>query len=172
MKKKLLAALILTFLSLLLWGIGKLYIAYNLSHYAGYYVQHMPRKEETNPEMVIVLKYLNDIEKPTTNNLFYDLDGNGAVIVDNQLILSYMTDMFNLYPTEGSENYILDVKNGSFLYHVKNLNFQEKDDSKPKELEAKKLLDKILPPILEAQPKPKINLQKLFNEKYYKQFNE
>ncbi|HFI0712828.1 TPA: hypothetical protein ACGO5E_002159, partial [Streptococcus suis] len=169
---KLLAALILTFLSLLLLGIGKLYIAYNLSHYAGYYVQYMPRKEGTNPEMVIVLKYLNDIEKPTTNNLSYDLDGNGAVIVDNQLILSYMTDMFNLYPTEGSENYILDVKNGSFLYHVKNLNFQEKDNSKSKELEAKKLLDKILPPILEAQPKPKINLQKLFNEKYYKQFNE
>ncbi|MGU8064355.1 hypothetical protein ACS6Y8_08320 [Streptococcus suis] len=172
MKKKILVALILTFLSLLLWGIGKLYIAYNLSHYAGYYVQHMPRKEGTNPELVIILTHLDSIERPSTNNLSYDLDGNGAVIVDNQSILSYMTDMFNLYPTEGSENYILDVKNGSFLYHVKNLNFQEKDKSKSKELEAKKLLDKILPPILEAQPKPKINLQKLFNDKYYKQFNE
>ncbi|HEM5035886.1 TPA: hypothetical protein U1211_002117, partial [Streptococcus suis] len=55
MKKKLLVALILTFISLLLWGIGKLYIAYNLSHYAGYYVQHMPRKEGMNPELVIIL---------------------------------------------------------------------------------------------------------------------
>ncbi|HEM3466687.1 hypothetical protein HO551_11100 [Streptococcus suis] len=172
MKKKLLVALILTFISLLLWGIGKLYIAYNLSHYAGYYVQQLPRKEGTNPELVIILTHLDSIERPSTNKLSYDLDGNGAIIVDNQLILSYMTDMFNLYPTEGSENYILDVKNGSFLYHVKNLNFQEKDNSKPKELEAEKLLNKILPPILEAQPKPKINLQKLFNDKYYKQFNE
>ncbi|HEM3533638.1 TPA: hypothetical protein U1B33_001840, partial [Streptococcus suis] len=88
MKKKILAALILTFLSLLILGIGKLYIAYNLSHYAGYYVQHMPRKEGTNPEMVIVLRHLNDIEKPTTNNLSYDFDGNGAIILDNSIVLS------------------------------------------------------------------------------------
>ncbi|WP_024407609.1 hypothetical protein [Streptococcus suis] len=88
MKKKLLAALILTSLSLLILGIGKLYIAYNLSHYAGYYVQQLPRKEGTNPEMVIVLKYLNDIEKPTTNNLSYDLDGNSTILLDNSIILS------------------------------------------------------------------------------------
>ncbi|MFI3108449.1 hypothetical protein ODU26_11500 [Streptococcus suis] len=88
MKKKLLVALILTFLSLLFWGIGKLYIAYNLSHYAGYYVQHMPRKEGTNPELVIILIHMDSIERPSTNNLSYDLDGNGAVIVDNQLILN------------------------------------------------------------------------------------
>ncbi|WP_421458953.1 hypothetical protein [Streptococcus suis] len=88
MKKKILVALILTFLSLLILGIGKLYIAYNLSHYAGYYVQQLPRKEGTNPEMVIVLKYLNDIEKPTTNNLSYDLDGNSTILLDNSIILS------------------------------------------------------------------------------------
>ncbi|MFC5632013.1 MULTISPECIES: hypothetical protein [Streptococcus] len=121
--------------------------------------------------MVIILTHLDSIERPITDKLSYDLDGNGAILVDNQLILSYMTDMFNLYPAKVSENYILDVKDGSFLYHIKNLNFQEKNNSKSKELEAQKLLDKILPPILEAQPKPKINLQKLFNDKYFKQFN-
>lgn len=172
MKKKLLVTFILASISLILWGIGKLYIAYNLSHYAGYYVQHLPRKEGTNPEMVIILTHLDSIERPEVNGLSYNLKGNGGISVNNQLYLSYMTDMFNLYPVESGENYILDVKDGSFLYYVKDLNFQEKDDSKTKELEAKKLLDKILPLILEAQPKPKINLQKLFNEKYYKQFNE
>ncbi|MBS8086096.1 hypothetical protein F6P79_05970 [Streptococcus suis] len=172
MKKKILVALILTFLSLLLWGIGKLYIAYNLSHYAGYYVQHMPRKDGTNPELVIILTHLDSIERPSTNNLSYDLDGNGAILLDNQLILSYRTEEFNLYPLYGKENYIFDTKDGRFVYYVQNLNFEEADKSKSKELEAKKLLDKILPPILEAQPKPRINLQKLFNDKYYKQFNE
>ncbi|WP_162011601.1 hypothetical protein [Streptococcus sp. S784/96/1] len=121
--------------------------------------------------MVIILTHLDSIERPITDKLSYDLDGNGAILVDNQLILSYMTDMFNLYPAKVRENYILDVKDGSFLYHIKNLNFQEKNISKSKELEAQKLLDKILPPILEAQPKPKINLQKLFNDKYFKKFN-
>lgn len=169
--KKLLTILILMVSCLIFFLGGKLYIAYNLSHYAGYYVQQLPRKEGTNPELVIILTHLDSIERPITDKLSYDLDGNGAILVDNQLILSYMTDMFNLYPAKVSENYIFDVKDGSFLYHIKNLNFQEKNNSKSKELEAQKLLDKILPPILEAQPKPKINLQKLFNDKYFKQFN-
>ena len=79
MKKKLLTALILTSISLLLWGIGKLYIAYNLSHYAGYYVQQLPRKEGTNPELVIILTHLDSIERPEVHGLTYNLRGNGVV---------------------------------------------------------------------------------------------
>ncbi|MGU8073545.1 hypothetical protein ACS60R_03535 [Streptococcus suis] len=115
MKKKILVALILTFLSLLLWGIGKLYIAYNLSRYAGYYVQQLPRKEGTNPEMVIVLKYLNDIEKPTTNNLSYDFDGNGAIILDNSIVLSRGTYIRLRNYTE-NKKYIFN-NFGSYSYY-------------------------------------------------------
>ncbi|HEM3491803.1 TPA: hypothetical protein U1B14_001185 [Streptococcus suis] len=169
MKKKILAALILTFLSLLLWGIGKLYIAYNLSHYAGYYVQYMPRKEGTNPEMVIVLKYLNDIEKPTTNNLSYDFDGNGAIILDNSIVLSRGTYTRLRNYTE-NKKYIFNNFGSYSFYYTDDIDKKKYDSQYQKEAEL--LLDKILPPILEAQPKPKINLQKLFNDKYYKQFNE
>lgn len=156
---------------LILWGVGKLYITYNLSHYAGYYVQQLPRKEGTNPELVIILTHLDSIKRPETNGLSYNLRGNGGISVSNQLYLSYMTDRLNLYPAKGKENYIFDIKDGSFRYYVKDLNFQEADTSASKKLEAKKLLNEFLPHILEAQPKPKINLQKLFNDKYYKQFN-
>ncbi|HFU4500822.1 TPA: hypothetical protein ACGPA6_001422 [Streptococcus suis] len=168
MKKKILVALILTFLSLLLWGIGKLYIAYNLSHYAGYYVQHMPRKEGTNPELVIILTHLDSIERPSTNNLSYDLDGNGAVLLDKSLVLAYGTD-FLLWNSTKTENYHFDMT-GKFSYYYTNDIDNKKYDSQYHK-EAELLLDKILPPILEAQSKPKINLQKLFNDKYYKQFN-
>ncbi|HFI0943708.1 TPA: hypothetical protein ACGO7A_002149, partial [Streptococcus suis] len=116
MKKKILVALILTFLSLMLWGIGKLYIAYNLSHYAGYYVQYMPRKEGTNPEMVIVLKYLNDIEKPTTNNLSYDFDGNGAIILDNSIVLSRGTYIRLRNYTENKKYIFNNFGSYSFYY--------------------------------------------------------
>ncbi|MCO8188180.1 hypothetical protein [Streptococcus suis] len=116
MKKKILVALILTFLSLLLWGIGKLYIAYNLSHYAGYYVQHMPRKEGTNPEMVIVLRHLNDIEKPTTNNLSYDFDGNGAIILDNSIVLSRGTYIRLRNYTENKKYIFNNFGSYSFYY--------------------------------------------------------
>ena len=169
MKKKLLTAFILTFISLLLWGIGKLYIAYNLSHYAGYYVQQLPRKEGTNPELVIILKYLDSIERPTTNKLSYDLDGNGAILLDSSSILSQRIDI-HLWNLTENKKYVFN-KLGSFSYHytddidntISNIHYQK---------EAELLLNKILPPILEAQPEPTINLQKLFNDKYYKQFNE
>ncbi|NQN88007.1 hypothetical protein HO997_08945 [Streptococcus suis] len=169
MKKKLLVALILTFISLLLWGIGKLYIAYNLSHYAGYYVQQLPRKEGTNPEMVIVLKYLNDIEKPTTNNLSYDFDGNGAILLDNSVTLSQGIDILLWSQNENKKFTFNNLGEFSF-YYTNNIGERKNDSQYQKEAEL--LLNKILPPILEAQPKPKINLQKLFNDKYYKQFNE
>ncbi|MFM0820420.1 hypothetical protein [Streptococcus suis] len=169
MKKKIIVALILTFISLLLWGIGKLYIAYNLSRYAGYYVQQLPRKEGTNPEMVIVLKYLNDIEKPTTNNLSYDFDGNGAIILDNSIVLSRGTYIRLRNYTE-NKKYIFNNFGSYSYYYTDDIDKKKYDSQYQKEAEL--LLDKILPPILEAQPKPKINLQKLFNEKYYKQFNE
>ncbi|NQH00164.1 hypothetical protein HO681_08485 [Streptococcus suis] len=118
MKKKLLVALILTLISLLLWGIGKLYIAYNLSHYAGYYVQHMPRKEGTNPELVIILTHLDSIERPSTNKLSYDLDGNGAVLLDKSLVLAYGTD-FLLWNSTKNENYHFDMT-GKFSYYYTN----------------------------------------------------
>ncbi|HEM4029609.1 TPA: hypothetical protein U1V77_000534 [Streptococcus suis] len=169
MKKKLLVALILTFISLLLWGIGKLYIAYNLSYYAGDYVQQLPRKEGTNPELVIILTHLDSIERPSTNKLSYDLDGNGAVLLDKSLVLAYGTD-FLLWNSTKNENYHFDMT-GKFSYYYTNDIDNQKYDSQYQK-EAKLFLDKILPPILEAQPKPKINLQKLFNDKYYKQFNE
>ncbi|HEM3468174.1 TPA: hypothetical protein U1B12_001316 [Streptococcus suis] len=116
MKKKLLAALILTFLSLLILGIGKLYIVYNLSHYAGYYVQHMPRKEGTNPELVIILTHLDSIERPSTNNLSYDLDGNGAIILDNSIVLSRGTYIRLRNYTENKKYIFNNFGSYSFYY--------------------------------------------------------
>lgn len=171
MKKILLLMLALTLSGLILLGMGRFYISYNLHHYAGYYVQQLPRKEGTNPELVIILTHLDSVERPEGKGLAYNLRGNGGVELKNQLYLSYMTDSFNLYPLAGGENYLFDVNDGSFLYYVKNLNFEETDRSESKAQMAKDLVDKMISPILDIQPKPKINLQKLFNEKYYDQFN-
>lgn len=103
MKKFLLIIFSLIFASLIILGIGKLYIAYNLSRYAGYYVQHMPRKKGTNPEIAILLENLDTIERPEYNGISYDLDGNGAIKKNNQIFLSYMTD-FRLRVLSGEKN--------------------------------------------------------------------
>ncbi|MET3558564.1 hypothetical protein ABID29_001690 [Streptococcus rupicaprae] len=168
MKKNLLLLLTLVCSILIIWGLGKLYMAYNLSHYAGYYVQHLPRKEGTNPELVIVLTHLDDIERPNTHQLTYKINDNGTIIQDNSVILSLKT-YIHLWNHTEDKKYIFD-KFGSYSYHYTNDIDSKNFDSQYQE-EAEVLLDKIITPILEAQPKPNINLQKLFNEKYYKQFN-
>ncbi|GGE32937.1 hypothetical protein [Streptococcus himalayensis] len=166
--KKLRIILAIIFSCLILWGVGKLYIAYNLSHYAGYYVQQLPRKEGTNPELVIILSRLDDIEKPTRNKLSYDFDGNGAILLDNSLILSRRS-YIHLWDHTEDKKYVFNKLGGFSYYYTDDIDNTNSDIQYQKEAEL--LLDKILSPILEAQPKPKINLQKLFNEKYYKQFN-
>ncbi|MBM7152962.1 hypothetical protein JO388_06860 [Streptococcus suis] len=130
MKKKLLVALILTLISLLLWGIGKLYIAYNLSHYAGYYVQQLPRKEGMNPELVIILTHLDSVERPTTNKLSYDLDGNSTILLDNSIILSngpyiriwnYTENKKYIFNNFGSYSYYYtdDIDKKNMIHNIK-----------------------------------------------------
>ncbi|HEM6204952.1 TPA: hypothetical protein U2C46_000810 [Streptococcus suis] len=130
MKKKLLVALILTLISLLLWGIGKLYITYNLSHYAGYYVQQLPRKEGMNPELVIILTHLDSVERPTTNKLSYDLDGNSTILLDNSIVLSngpyiriwnYTENKKYIFNNFGSYSYYYtdDIDKKNMIHNIK-----------------------------------------------------
>ncbi|MET3558563.1 hypothetical protein ABID29_001689 [Streptococcus rupicaprae] len=167
--KKLLITLTLACSTLILWGLGKLYIAYNLSYYAGYYVQHLPRKEGTNPELVIILTYLDDIERPEINGVSYNLKGNGAILLDNNIVLTQGLDI-DLWNTDTNISYVFNDINGQFSYYYTD-DIDKASSDKQYQKEAEVLLNKIITPILEAQPKPNINLQKLFNEKYYKQFN-
>ncbi|CYV23499.1 hypothetical protein [Streptococcus suis] len=78
----------------------------------------MPRKEGTNPELVIILTHLDSIERPSTNKLSYDLDGNGAVLLDKSLVLAYGTD-FLLWNSTKNENYHFDMT-GKFSYYYTN----------------------------------------------------
>ncbi|HEM3588704.1 TPA: hypothetical protein U1B91_001995, partial [Streptococcus suis] len=146
MKKKLLAALILTFLSLLILGIGKLYIAYNLSHYAGYYVQQLPRKEGTNPELVIILTHLDSIERPEVNGLTYNLRGNGGIIKDDSFYLYDVSDEFQLTISDEDGDYFFNHDNGEFLYYYTD-DIDNTNSDTQYQKEAELLLDKILPPI-------------------------
>lgn len=170
MKKRLLISFILLLLGFVLWGVGKLYIAYNLSRYAGYYVQHMPRKKGTNPEIAILLENLDTIERPEYNGISYDLDGNGAILKNNQIILSYGT-IFRLRVLSNDKIYIFDKEKASFQYYITSKDYDDEKEGKKYQQEAESYLKELLPPVLKAQPKPKINLQKLFNEKYQARFN-
>ncbi|MFU2163388.1 hypothetical protein ACMZ6Z_01010 [Streptococcus pluranimalium] len=173
MKKTLLITLLLTLFSLLLFGVAKLYIAYNLAAYAGYYVQHMPRKAGTHPELAIIVDYAHDITDPRTKTHYFDLDGNGAVFKKDTSYAAY----YNAY----DKYYLLNISSGDeyffsydtvFAYKIGGGDYDEKEINDESTLsEAESLLDELLQPVLDVQPKPKINLQQQFNAQHQKRFN-
>ncbi|MGT2866240.1 hypothetical protein [Streptococcus fryi] len=169
MKKKFILFTASTVIVLLLFGIAKLYISYNLSYYAGYYVQQLPRKEGTNPEMALLLENLDFGPNVEVDGITYDTDGNGTIIKDGKYYVSY-SDLFELNIWEDDKRYFFN-KDGSFKYYVLTSDYTQKHIDSVYQNEAQLYLDDIFLPILEAQPKPSINLQWLFNQKYEKRFN-
>lgn len=168
MKKKLLLVIISIVVLFMLFGIGKLYISYNLSYYAGYYVQQLPRKEGTNPEMAILLENLDFGPNVEVEGITYDTDGNGTIIKNKNDYLGN-GELFDLWIVS-SDKYFEFNKRGEFLRYSKGYSDKVFTDDKYR-VEAQAYLDEILPPILKAQPKPSINLQWLFNRKYEKRFD-
>ncbi|MFU2163390.1 hypothetical protein ACMZ6Z_01020 [Streptococcus pluranimalium] len=176
MKKTLLITLLLTLLSLLLFGVAKLYIAYNLAAYAGYYVQHMPRKAGTHPELAIIVDYMHDITEPTKGNVTFDLDGNGTVHKsklgkDAIYVTDYtFPEKYHLSNVLNDDVYYFSYDT-IFAYKIRGSDYQKEEVTEDNLSEAESLLDELLQPVLDVQPKPKINLQQQFNAKHQKRFN-
>ncbi|TWS94418.1 hypothetical protein [Streptococcus sp. sy018] len=172
----------------LLYGLSKLYIAYNLSHYAGYYVQQLPRKKGTNPELALVVDYVGQIKEPDQDNIFFRFKGRGTiynVIQQNRelALLAYQENddeyylmySFN-YDQKGNsisdDSYWFNEK-GQFTYydHSEEGNSFQSKDIKYRD-KASQLSSEIISPVLAVQPKPLINLQTLFNQKHEARFND
>lgn len=173
MKKKL-KQLVKIFLLLgLLFGFGKLYIGYNLARYAGYYVQYMPRKAETHPELAIILDYLFNIERPDLEGVKYDSDGTNAIYKDRYITLTIANHPkeYIIYDFKKNMVYVYN-KQSAYSYAYSRLERDERLTDKQHEKEAEAYLNDILPRILAVQSKPWINLQDLFNQKHSKRFNE
>ncbi|MGT2866242.1 hypothetical protein [Streptococcus fryi] len=169
MKQKLILVTVSTVIVLLLLGIAKLYISYNLSYYAGYYVQQLPRKEGTNPELVILLENVDYVSSIEIDGITYDTDGNGSINKIGEYHLIYTTTSFDLW-LDSSHKYFEFNKSGEFIRYFEGYPDEVFTDDSYK-AEAQAYLDEILPPILKAQKQPDINLQWLFNQKYEKRFN-
>lgn len=59
-------------------GIVYGYTQYNLTRYSVYYASHMPRKEETQPELVMALENINWIDKQNTENIYFHENREGV----------------------------------------------------------------------------------------------
>lgn len=146
----------------------------NLVTHSGYYAQYLPHKKSTNPELIFTLKYLYYLEKPKNSHLRYDYDGANTIIVDEKYsISSYKNPEILLFNEKSISIYYDFDKQGKFLFKevidntINDFKHSESDKSKK---EAESYVERAITPILRVQPKPKLNLQWLFNLIYQRKF--
>ncbi|MQQ51922.1 hypothetical protein GEZ89_02870 [Streptococcus mitis] len=144
----------------------------NLLSNSVYYAQRMPHKEETEPDLVMLIENMGEIYTPKIEGIRYD---NGANFIENSIDSSG-------YPTSFGESvggYSYSDKNDVSYKFNKNFELEWALDKDYKKIDTatideKKIKGEIretLKPILDVQSKPVVNLQWLFNMKYQDRFN-
>lgn len=159
---------------LALWGCYT--VSFNLVRHSGYYAQHLPHKKGTNPELIFTLKHLYYLEKPDNSNLRYDYDGSNTIIVNEEYFIDNHQDpkilLSRANSNSTSTSYQFDNKGQFITKRIINRTTsksQHSESSESKE-EAMAYVERAIRPILDVQPKPKHNLQWLFNLIYQKKF--
>ena len=144
-----------------------LFTFFNLKYHSVYYAQHIPHKEGTEPDIVMLVENMGWIYTPEIDGIRYDDDGTNAII--NTKSKTFLTKSL-----------------GSFLYDKDNMTIgfdstfrfedvgyfsEEAKRTKVNESKIKREIRKDFSPIMKVQPKPLINLQWLFNLIYQSRFN-
>ena len=181
MKKIIITCLITLFITIgLVHLYDNWYIDYNLRKYSVYYAHNMEHKDGTHPEMAMALENMGVIYKPNKKNVRYREDG-GYTICKNFLDSEQFSISYNREEGEHFYGYY-DITyksyyfNGTFkLTRVYDSSVgHDKIDIKTVDQDTLyKDIYKNFGFIIEANVnrKPRINLQKQFNKKYYKRFN-
>ena len=144
-----------------------LYTYCNLKFNSVYYAQHIPHKEGTEPDIIILMENMGWADTPEIDGISYDDDGTNAII--NTKSKSFLTKSL-----------------GSFLYDKDNMTvgfdstfrFEDvsyfSEEAKRIQVNESKIKQEIredFSPIMKVQTKPVINLQWLFNLIYQSRFN-
>jgi len=140
----------------------------NIKFNSVYYAQHIPHKEGTEPDIVMLMENNGWIYTPEIDGISYDDDGSYSITREkgtktSVLDLSGDTLFFFL---DSGESYLLN----------RNFSIQDAFDKryhkiKYNQRKVKKEIRETVQPVIDAQPKPLINLQWLFNLIYQSRFN-
>ena len=144
-----------------------LYAYDNLKYYSVYYAQQMPHKEGTEPDLVMLIENMWWIYTPEIEGIRYDDDGNNAIEnTKTETVLSNSMGNF-LY----HKNRVTVAFDSTFrFFHVTDLS-GEQPKKEINEAEIKQEIREVFAPVIDAQPKPRLNLQWLFNKMYQDRFN-
>lgn len=140
----------------------------NIKFNSVYYAQHIPHKEGTEPDIIMLMENNDWIYTPEIDGISYDDDG-----------------MYAITRNKGTERSILGLS-GDTLYfssasgdgYLLNRNFSLQDafdehyhKIKYNQRKVQKEIRETVQPVIDAQSKPLINLQWLFNLIYQSRFN-
>ena len=139
----------------------------NLKHNSIYYAQQMPHKEGTEPDLVMLIENMWWIYTPEIEGIRYDDDGNNAIEnTKTETVLSNSMGNF-LY----HKNRVTVAFDSTFrFFHVTDLS-GEQPKKEIHEAEIKQEIREVFAPVIDAQSKPFVNLQWLFNLLYQDRFN-
>ena len=145
-----------------------LFSFFNLKYHSVYYAQHIPHKEGTEPDIVMLMENNGWIYTPEIDGISYDEDGTYAITREKgteSSVLGFSDGTLFFYPDSG-ESYIFN----------RNFSLQDAFDEdyhkiKYNQRKVQKEIRETVQSVIDAQPKPLINLQWLFNLVYQSRFN-
>ena len=145
-----------------------LFTFFNLKYHSVYYAQHIPHKEGTEPDIIMLMENNDWIYTPEIDGISYDEDGSYAITREKgteSSVLDLSGDTLFFFSDSG-ESYIFN-RNFS-LQHAFDEHYHK---IKYNQRKVQKEIRETVQPVIDEQPKPLINLQWLFNLIYQSKFN-
>ena len=140
----------------------------NIKFNSVYYAQHIPHKEGTEPDIIMLMENMGWAYTPEIEGISYDDDGSYAITREKGTktsVLSFTNGTLFFFLDSG-ESYLFD-RNFS-IQHAFDKRYHKIKYNQRKVL---KEIREIVQPVIDAQAKPLINLQWLFNLIYQSRFN-
>ena len=144
-----------------------LFTFFNLKYHSVYYAQHIPHKEGTEPDLVMLVENMGWIYTPEIDGIRYVDDGTNAII--NTKSKSFLTKSLGSFLYD-KDNMTIGF-DSTFRFEDVSYFSEEAKRTKVNESKIKREIRKDFSPIMKVQTKPLINLQWLFNLLYQSRFN-
>ena len=140
----------------------------NLKFNSVYYAQHIPHKEGTEPDIIMLMENMGWAYTPEIDGISYDDDGSYAITREK----GTKTSILDL---SGDTFYFFSGSGESYLFN-RNFSIQDAFDEhyhkiKYNQRKVQKEIRETVQPVIDEQSKPLINLQWLFNLIYQSRFN-
>ena len=145
-----------------------LFSFFNLKYHSVYYAQHIPHKEGTESDIVMLMENMGWAYTPEIEGISYDDDGLYAITREKGTktsILGLSGDTLYFSSASG-DGYLLNHD-----FSIKTALDKRYHKIKYNQRKVLKEIRETVQPVIDAQPKPLINLQWLFNLIYQSRFN-